>query len=347
MTKIDTPVPTEIWTPNSNSFELGDAIQNARREMNGQDPSKLIDRLKQDVQRPDTGIVFAILKGEHPEEYSQTDALVLFNAFAQTATPNMLVQAEFIRLVAKYENVRDNQGKLKPVIMLASPGILGSRLNLSKEDKRQIREGSLGVAAEKLLRAVSAQEYGRVALLGFSAGADLALSGAQKTQTSNLDLRAISIGDPAGVENRKKYQLAVDLVKSASHLQEAIESGKIIAQKAAIGSSPLGVIRNRDFIRFGGISLTPTNRAIWAALGHNNFESQMQGLLRDEGLDKIVVGYGGESDVTKPSAIEPSLLSLHNQTTHKRLISVRIEGKNHPWGNQLPLLAKLYMRALV
>src|SRR6478672_4133708 len=110
MSKTETFEPTEIWTPESPDFHLGPAIETARREMNEKHPVQLIHELQSLVKRSDSGVVYAIFKGEHPEEYSDTDTLVMFNPFANTATTNMLVRAEFIRQVAKQSNVRDEKG---------------------------------------------------------------------------------------------------------------------------------------------------------------------------------------------------------------------------------------------
>jgi hypothetical protein len=114
MTNPNTPVftPTETWTSISELSQLDEPIQRALFDMNQQNPGKLIDTLKQSVERSEGGVTFAMLKGENPSEYSDTEALVIFNPFANAATPNMLVRAEFIREVAKYSDVRATDGKL-------------------------------------------------------------------------------------------------------------------------------------------------------------------------------------------------------------------------------------------
>lgn len=345
MTGVEARVPSEIWTPQTGDFKLGYAIEAARQEMNTQNPARLIHALNRGVKRSASGIVYSVLKGERPDEYSVTDALVMFNPFGNTATPNMLVRSEYIRLVAEQENIRDDLGKLKPVIMIASPGIFGSKLKLSKAEKAQVRSGELGSIAQKILVSVSAQEYGKVSLLGFSMGADLALAGAQNAYNCNLDLEKIAVGDPVGVEARSSLELALDFLKSGGQFQESIASGKLTTQQRTIGKSTISVRRNVDFTRFAIVSLTPTNRMLWTALGKNSFEDQVSRLLDNNDISKLVVGYGGISDITKPEVIEPQLGRLQSKSGD-RLTSIRVESKNHSWGDQLPLLAKLYMKAL-
>ena len=271
----------------------------------------------------------------------------MFNPFANSATDNMLVRAEFIREVAKSANIRDETGKLKPVIMLASPGVHGSKLNLDRDEKRQIRHGDLGPAAKELLGAVAARGYGKVALLGFSGGADMALAGARLAYSRNLDIGGLSIGDPAGVENRESLSiLAKDFYAAAPNLeQSAREFGLAALDEARSGKG--------EYTRFILSGLHPINWSVIArGLGHDLFEENMQTVINEDRmlkrtLDKVV-GYGGTSAITKPELIEPSLARLRDRIMDEdnRLISIRVDGKDHSWGDQLPLLAKLYLKAL-
>lgn len=126
--------PTEIWTPASPDFQFEQQIGQAVTEMNGEEPNQLIASLRRTIRRAGNGVSYAFLNGNNPDEYSGTEALVMFNQFASPADPGALVCADFIRRVAKFAEVRDDQGKLKPVIMLASPAINGSSLNLTREE---------------------------------------------------------------------------------------------------------------------------------------------------------------------------------------------------------------------
>lgn len=292
------------------------------------------------VERSDNGIAFAILKGERPEEYSSTEALVTFNPFGNTASPNMLVRAEFIREVAYFANIRDGQGKLKPVIMLAAPGVKGSKLKLSKEERKEIKKGELGPAAKELLHAVSEKGIGRIALLGFSQGADVALAGARTGYSANLDVEDVSIGDPAGVKDRNPLALGRDFAKAAPGLE------------AAANRTGLRVLRparevKGEFSRFYISAIQPINSMVIAkALGVNSFESRMQEILDEGKVNNLVVGYGAESTISNPKDIEPAMARLYERNGEEAFTSIKVEGGTHAWGDQLTLLAKLYMRAL-
>lgn len=333
--------PTEIWTPNSENFELDESIQHALHEMNQKDPDQLIHELKESVDQSEAGVVYAMLRGNNPGEYSDKSALVMFNPFAGAATSNMLVRAEFVREVAKHADIRDpDDGKLKPVVMLASPGLLGSKLFLSEEERSELKRGELGPAARELLRAVSEKEFGQVALLGFSQGADMALAGARSAYSANLDVQSVAIGDPAGVETRSSSELARDFFKAgAGDLKKVVTATGLDAQKKALGS---GVV---DFARFGMSGVRPINLALFKSLGNDVFGERVQELL-DEGIvDRLVVGYGADTAIAKPEQIEPVIQRLYEQNGESKFISVRVGEGKHTWGDQLTLLAKLYMRA--
>lgn len=333
--------PTEIWTPGSENFDFGEAIEDARRRMNSKNPERLIYDLKKCVHESESGIVYAILRGEHPEEYSGEEAIVMFNPFANTATANMLVRAEFIREVAKSANIYDEKGKLlKPVIMLASPGIHGSHLRLTKHDRRQISRGELGPAAKEYLKTVSALEFGHVALLGYSQGSDMAIAGAKVAQSANLDAGLLSIGDPAGVTKRSLPHLAQDFFTAAPDIEKrAVESGLAALDQARS--------MKEDYRYFLASSLFPINWHGFArGMGSGTFEANMQEILNGGKFDKVVVGYGENSTIAVPSVLEPSLARLHEKVRDDELISIKVSSGTHAWGEQLTVLAKLYLMAL-
>jgi len=330
--------PTETWSLDE---PLEPYILKARNEMNAKDPKKLISELQNQVQKSENGISYAILKGERPQDYSDTEALVMFNPFANASTPNMLVRTEFIREVARFADIRDQDGKLIPVVMLASPGIGGSTLKLTRGERAEIRDGDLGPAAKELLHAVSSLEIGRVSILGYSQGADMAMAGVRVANQSNLDTKAMSIGDPAGVEDRSLRILTSDFLSGPS-LKPSIERSGLDAQKESVGR---GRFEGPRFI--ASVLTSPVNNLdLILGMSRSSFEKQMQQVITDGWVDKAVVGYGTDSRIAKPAEIEPGLVRLHESDAGGILTSVKISGGNHTWGDQLTLLAKLYMRAL-
>jgi hypothetical protein len=332
-------VPTEVWSTTTEFDALDVPIQRAVMDMNARDPRQVIDSLKKRVEHTKNGVVYAVLKGDRPSEYSSTDALVLFNQFANTATPNMLTRTEFVRLAAKEYDVRDADGKLKPVIMLASPGLTGSTLRLNKEERHLVRHGELGPAARELLRAVSERQFGHVALLGFSQGADLALAGARAAFAAHLDPQAVGAADIVGNMHRNRLRLGLDFMKAGpKDLNKAIEASGLPIQNMAF--TPI-----EGFARFGLSTVYPTNLMLFKGLGRDVFEKRMQEILNEGIVDRIAIGYGAQSAIGRPEHLEPAIEDLYGQYGRDSFISVRVDDGNHAWGDQLTLLAKLFMRA--
>lgn len=335
-------IPTEVWASAPGYSQLDEPVQRALYEMNQKNPDQLIDTLKASVEQSETGVTYAMLRGDNPGEYSDSEAIVAFNSFGNAATPNMLVRAEFIREVAKYNDVRGADGKLKPVVMLASPGLGGSKLRLTKEERCELKQGELGPVTRELLRAVSEKDIGQVSLLGFSQGADVALAGARSPYSANLDIQVVAVGDPAGVETRSTSKLASDFFKAGvGDLKKAVAATGLDAQKKALGSGAV------DFACFGISAARPLSLALYKGLGHSVVEQRVQEILTEGVVGRLVVGYGANSAIAKPESIEPAIERLYEQNGQDSFISVRVDEGKHTWGDQLTLLVKLYMRALV
>jgi hypothetical protein len=331
--------PTETW-PNTEHQYIDVAVNDAINDMNKEDPSKLIAGLMAQVKTADNGISYAILKGSDLEArgYSDEEAVVMFNPFAGGATPNMMVRVELIRRIAKKLDVRDAKGKLKPVIMLASPAFGGSSLALSKEELEAIKSGDFGSVAQEYLKVITAKNFGKAALLGFSQGADMALTAANISKSANLDVSRVAIGDPARVMGRSPINLLKDFGQG-TNLGEMIDATGMDAQKEALKFGSFDLVK---FLASG--ALIKANRRLWVGLGRDKFEELANELLALPDFEKLVVGYGENSAIAKPEYIEPGLNRLHNEYGRDRLISVKVMEGKHTWGDQLRLLMKLYYR---
>ncbi len=332
--------PTEVWTPDRDFNDLDDAIDRARDSLNRKNPQMLISDLMDKVEKTPAGVTFAVLKGPKPEKYSETSALVMFNPFANGATPNMLVRTEFIREVARFANVRDETGELIPAVMMASPGVRGSNIELSIDERKQIRQGDLGPFAKELLSAVSHKEIGRVALCGFSQGADVALAGAREAYSANLDVGALSVGDPAGVINRNTIILARDFGNASPELETD-------ALKSNLEALDMARHMRFEYTRFALSTLYPSNwYLLGGAMGKETFETRMQQIIDEGKVDSIVAGYGEKSTIAPPESIEPVIQRLYESNGKESFISIKVKNARHSWGDNLNLLARLYLRAL-
>ena len=331
--------PTEIWAVDD---QLDQPIEQARYAMNTKNTAQLIGSLRQKVKRADNGVAYAVLDGDQPQEYSTTEALVYFDSLSVGPSDNRLVKAEFIREVALFSDLngtRDQQGKLKPVILIASPGP-GSDLRLSRQERKQVKSGDFGPAAAEYLRAVSELGLGKIATLGFSKGSKDALAAVTMASDANLDVDRSAVGEHPGAEARKLGQLTTAFGEAGpKELKESKARTGLKAQEAALNKA--------DMARFALGLFKPINWALVRGMQPNTFEKEVQEIFDNGRLERLVVGYGSDSAITRPTAIEPSLERLHRIYGREKLLSIKVKGGNHAWGDQLPLLAKLYMRALV
>ena len=338
--QLNTYKPTEIWAPD---MELDEPILRAVEQMNRQDTKLLQERLKKQVHKSENGVVYALVNGDNPIEYSLSSAMVMFNPYANCATPNMLRRAEFIRLVAREYGITDANGQYLPVIMLANPGIKGSKLSLDDTDREKISHGDLGPFAAELLRAVELRNIGRIALFGFSQGADVAAAGYSQAYNMNMDVVGLAVGDPAGVKRRSTKTLRKDFMQAGiKQLHQSIDRGGLEHQKETQGT--------KDFARFLISSLHSINQDLYKGLGVKDFDYKIMQALglrnRQATSGNIVVGYGGNSAISQPEKLEQILSNIQSLDKEDVITTIKVEGANHTWGDQLTLLTALYMRAL-
>jgi hypothetical protein len=329
--------PTKEWNVTD---ELSPSVSDAIWDINQESPRQLISDLLTHEQRSKRSIKHSVLVGNNPGEYSATDALVIFNPFANGLTPNMLVRGEFVRRVAKFRGVTDDEGKYKPVILLANPDLRDCNLRyIDKTDTELVRQGEFGPHAKELLGAVSERGFGRVSLAGFSLGADMVLAAGREAYSGNLDVAAIAIGDPVGVESRSRRTLLRDFTRTGNKaLKQSINNSGIEAQKVATD----GLV---GLVSFGiSAAVIKANRAQYKGMGVDSFIGRSYEIIKQGKVGKITVAYGSESLITKPTSIEPSL-ALIDEDYPNRVESIKVNGANHAWGDQLTLLARLYMRA--
>jgi hypothetical protein len=329
-------MPTEIWTPET-EHPFDQYVTTAANEMNQEDSKNLIKKIMKQVHTAENGVVYGLLNGDRPQDYSATDALVILNPYGNTATPNQMVRAEFIRRVAEKADVRDEQGKLKPVILIASPGLGGTSVKLTDRERERIRNGELGVMSEKMLYAIQAAQIGNIALLGFSQGASIAMEGAHNANKGNLDVHSLVMGDYPGVELRSTNQIRSDFMKAGNKdLDEAIKKSDVQAQQMAIGKKVI------DFSKFLISSMYPINQDLYKGMAQNTFENSMQELLLEGRVPNIVVAYGGDSAISKPTQIEPKLSRLYEKNGQDCIISIKVDKEKHTWGDNFRLLGRLY-----
>lgn len=76
-----------------------------------------------------------------------------------------------------------------------------------------------------------------------------------------------------------------------------------------------------------------------------HLENTIQQLLDAGMADMLTIAYGGNSAIAKPEMIEPAIAYLYEHNGRDIFTSIKVASAKHAWGDQLTLLAKLYMRA--
>lgn len=340
----------ELWRPNTAEFDFDDPVRAGIEQMNRRDYHELVSDLRAKIEyflpdeRYEAGMTFAVLTGENPDDYSASEAIVSFNPYANGATDNMLIRHEFIRLCAENAGVRDEDGKLLPVIMIASPSV-SSELVLDESQLRTIRkEGRFSVAAEELMRPVRERNFGRVALAGFSQGADMATSAAESAYSAQLDATSLTIGDPAGVTRRGILELGIDFMRSAPTLKDNVMAGGVEAVKIAQGLHAEIKPEQNDMLIFARSALNKVNRSLWRGLTRDGFHETIGNVIASNNLDQIVVAWGGNSSITPAEVMRREFAKYENDSSGQNLTTIEVKGAQHGWGDNLPLLAKLYLK---
>ncbi|MGH7195309.1 MAG: hypothetical protein ACREGA_00855 [Candidatus Saccharimonadales bacterium] len=79
-------------------------------------------------------------------------------------------------------------------------------------------------------------------------------------------------------------------------------------------------------------------------MSKSSFESYAQKVLEATDISKFVIAYSSDSTITRTGAIESWLRRLR-QFSGDKLLPIKVDGANHSMGDQLTLLAQIYMRA--
>lgn len=332
-------VLTEVWeSPRHDEYD--EIIARVKTRIDSEDYDELMARLQSRIERSESGISYAVI-APPDRNYSDTQAIVRFTPIGNGLSDNMLVQTELLRLMAEELGVVDEQGRLLPVIVAASPGIKGSQLNLTRTERREVKNGNLGLVAEKLLEPVRAVHMGRLAvrLVGDSLGADLALAGAARKH-EGLDVISAVAADPAGVKDRKLGRLMLDFMNAKpGDLKRDVASSGIEAQKRAWGS---GWGEMRRFLRVS--LMRRDNYTLRRSLTHNSLADRLLGALRQSTVERLVLAHGDRSAIAQTEAINEALNLIQQEPGTERILSIQVPG-SHPWTNDMDLMLRVFARA--
>ena len=327
-------IPSHTVPADLPDLRFDEPVLQARFDMNREDPGRLITNLRDQVYKIDKTAT-ALLAGPEPGNYSSTEGIIFYDSFGMGVDSARLTRPEYLRRVLEHADVRDGDGRYLPVSWIASPGFKSS-YNLSNSQKKEIRkEGNFGHIAAAGLRVAELLKWQRVHLFGVSMGGDIALAGAGRQFSKNFDIGTVFDCDPTNSQQRRPYiQLARDFTAD-SDLAPARAASGIRAQQAEI--KPI-----RGNIQFDYSVLRPISaRTLAQGMAHDRFQEDAHRVLTEGRAHRLVVAYSANGHIVKPAIIEPQLAALSQVDKMNRLTSVRIEGGDHTWMDNYPLLGQV------
>jgi len=321
--------PNLIIDPDSPAYSLEPAILATRESMNKQDSRQIYEDLKAKTELINGLAVTSHASNDSPELYSSTECAVFWDAFGMGQDNARRTRPEFLARMLRLAGIRDTDGYYLPLFSVASPGF-GSSLPLSWWEKRAIaNDGEFGFVAKAGLKAVEQRgSFQKVHAIGISQNANTVLSTARRSFKRNFDIGVEIACDPTNSEERRPYaELLSDFTKDGDMDTERSNSN-VCAQLE--GVNRLGMAQ---LILSG---LMPINSLMMArGMAKNRFFEDVSETLAEQGAERITVAYGSQSLMAKPATIEPALAQLPD------VFSIRIEGADHAWMENYPLLGKV------
>ena len=328
------------WQTDKRQEIIPDAIRVVKRRFNEFPYGVLTTNLRDQVRHdPDNGIAYAVL-GNHGD--SRESAVMHINPYGNGLTDNMLLRAEFVRESLNAVGIRDQNGDSLPVIALGAPGMGRSALKMERRVAyRKTAEGFLGHVAAEYLKVAREQNFGRVAIVGFSLGASLAPSAAVMAEGEGLDVTRIVAGDPANVVKRKPSELFKDFNSEAKYLEKDYTEPRIEHFITAHKEHESELDYAAGILRRAKINL-----ALFKGLTEDRFKDDLFSATY-RGVPSTVAY--GTSSLVSPSehthaAIEKSRQGIYggDHLVH----SVSVEHAHHTWGDRVDLLSTLYAYGL-
>lgn len=286
---------------------------------------------------PETGIEFARLA--KPQD-NATTAVVHFNPFGNGLSDHMLLRADYCNQALRAGGLGDARGRTLPFVTMAAPSG-NQQLHLDRHHHRRIARGQFDTLALQHLRIIKQLGYERIAIIGFSQGASLAIAAAAVASQLGLEVTHVAIGEPANIVARSRSKLARQFFGSSRHLPAAVKAVNLKALHQAHGqekASDLTVKLLRK-IRL--------NYNLLSGLSKPSFEAELDAVLR-QGIP-ITLGYGDLTTISPPSDVRRIVTRVRREPDYKThsLHVVEVTGGHHTWADTLNLLATFYTYALL
>lgn len=196
----------------------------------------------------ETGVRSAILT-DPKQCNSDTDAIIIPGPFA-TKLESFIVLAEMIRRLGDVANVRDEKGRVLPVVALSAP-VADATIKLNRQQQSQVKAGDFRPIAEKQLESIGKfmPDLHRVSILGVSFGGSMAPVLANVASRSGKQVDTLVMGVPG---NMLKQRALKELVSAFADEARAVDP--YLAARTGVFSKPQ-IAGFMDMAKRAGINL--------------------------------------------------------------------------------------------
>lgn len=337
-----------LWVPDADGFEIPDAVERVAFEFNHTPFRELASMVRSHVSIDENGIEVGIWDGENEfaNEYSSTEAVVMFSTFATRIDTNFALRGQFCHDTFSQAGIRDSEGKKLPVYFFAAPAGDATIPLTKNEIEDTAKRGDLSHIARSQLMTLRNRGFAKVALLGMSQGGAIAAAGSRIAPEIGMDVTNLGIASSPNTHRRLSPFLIASFINQGKYLREDLEKGGIDAF-IKVHKEEYNEIK----YALAMLSQSKLNFAIFRALAKDRLLGDLaEGYSKNPNLQTTTAVATGQNDGVGNDKktryvverIRDKASSVNAATPHH----ITIQDGHHSWGDRLKLLATFKTYAL-
>ncbi len=265
-------------------------------------------------------------------EYDERRRRVYFTPMATPPDENMLVRA--LRWFPAQADV--------PLLIVGSPaGLKLPSQRLSANERSALKQGDLAATVVPLLRHLEARSVEQADFMGFSFGADRALTAARDAHLHGVNVGRAIWAEPVRIVERSLLALARSFGSAGDHLEAAIARSETTALLEAVNRSDIGMARY-----IGGL-LRPTNIAIARGLTRDTFEADAKKAKLHQPDMTATLAWGQRSEISLDGPMQVLSQELRHAYGVHNFNALSIPRMRHADGDDLNLHAAIMLQGLL
>jgi hypothetical protein len=262
-------------------------------------------------------------------DYDETRARLLFTPMGISVDQSIAMRA--MRLFAADPTER--------LIVVGSPARLGNNANLVRlGDMPLVWAGKLNHVVAPALKLLRKKGISNVATLGYSYGADTAVTAAAEAERYSLQANQGVWAESPAVLNRGTPRLISDFTSSGSELDNYVK---------AANSRPLNEAREAAdaSLAWAGGMLRLSNIAIAHMLSRDSFGKRAMHAFKRAPELRATLAWGTSSELTDNDRMEDIVTTLRKKFP-SRVGAIALEGMHHAGGDDIDLHAAIMLQGL-